>query len=137
MNKIKIEKTRESIDDVDISEFESNYDIVLPDNYKKFMLKYNGGLVDGNSDVKRILGIKYGKGRVEDYITSHQIYEKNIPDGYLPIAADYSDNPIIMNLSSGDEYGKIILIDMDMDMNETVLAKSFEEFLGVEKIEDL
>jgi cell wall assembly regulator SMI1 len=135
--KFEITTLAESINEDDLSTFETDYGIVLPSNYRKFILKKNGGLVERNKFIHKFLSIKNGNLKVEDVVRFHQINEQNIPAGYLPIASDHSSNPIVYNMQEGDGYGKIILIDMDMDMVESVLANSLEEFLGVEKIEDL
>lgn len=135
--KFELVTMAESINEDDISAFETDYGITLPSNYREFILKRNGGLVERDKTINKFLSIKNGNLKVEDVIEIHQIYEQNIPTGYLPIAADHGSNPIVYNMQEGEDYGKIILVDMDMDMVESILADSLEELLGVEKIEDL
>lgn len=120
-----------------ITAFENHYNINLPDNYKKLISKYNGGLIEYSENIDTLLSIKYGKIKVEDMINIHQIIEQNIPNGYLPIALDWSDNPITINLNEGNQKGKIVKFYFDTDEEPEVIANSLEELLGVTSIDEL
>jgi hypothetical protein len=121
----------------DLDDFAKNNNISLPPNFISLYLKYNGGILRDNDDVKKFLSIKYGKFNIEDVIKIHQTIENNIPKGYLPFASDWSDNPITYNLNVGDDYGKIIKFYFDNDEEPDILADSLEDLFGVKNINDL
>lgn len=137
MDIIKIILSEKKINLLDINNFETQFSYNLPQNFIKFISKFNGGLVKDNDDIRKFLSIKYGKLTIEELIDTHQIAEQNIPQGFLPIALDYSDNPITLNLNEGENYGKIVLFELDFEGNGHVIANSLEELLGVKSIDDL
>lgn len=120
----------------EITAFENHYNINLPDNYKKLISKYNGGLIEYSENIDTLLSIKYGKIKVEDIIKIHQVIEHNIPKEYFPFAVDFSNNPITLCLENGLNYGKIIIFYFDVDRIE-IIANSLEELLGVTSIDEL
>ena len=103
---IKISDSEKQVSVLDFLEFERKYNISLPNNYKSFIKKYNGGYTDDLEYVDNFLSLKYGVAKIELLIDTHQIIENNIPSNYLPIALDWSDNPITINLNENDDYGK-------------------------------
>lgn len=113
MEKLIIKQMQPSIKAEDIIDFEKEFQISIPDKYKFFLLKKNGGLVKSeNSEIRKFLPLKFGNLRIEDLIETHRISEQNIPINYLPIALDYSDNPITINLNKGEDYGKIVILNL-------------------------
>lgn len=137
MNKLKITLSEKEVNENDIKKFETNFNILLPTNFIKFIKKYNGGLVKNSEDVRKFLHIKYGSLNIENLIDAHQITEQNIPSGYLPIALDYSSNPITINLNEGQDYGKIVVFELDFEGDGFVISNSLEQLLGVASIDDL
>ncbi len=132
--------TRNNVNSLNIEEiqnFAQEYHINLPANFISLYLKYNGGLLMDNENIKKFLSLKYGKINIEDIIRIHQISEKNIPENYLPFANDWSDNPITINLNEGNDYGKIVKFYFDTDEESEIIANSLEELFGVESIDDL
>jgi len=94
------------IDDFDykIQDYSTKMGIIIPDTYKRFLKKYNGGLtintkfnINGiKSDVKAFYGlgdVKYSLNKV-DIIESDNVK-------YIPIACDSFGNMIM--ISAGDE----------------------------------
>lgn len=136
MSKIKIIDSEASLTNQDIIDFENTMSIELPQNFKKFIAKYNGGLVEDHDDVDTFNSIKYGSNTIEKFIEIHQRIEKNLSDSYLPIAGDWSDNPITVCLNGEDE-GKIVKFYFDSDQEPEIIADSLEDLLGVESIDDL
>lgn len=136
MNKVKFEQTEKQISASEISEFEEKYNLVLPDSYKKLILKYNGGYTENSSYFDTLSSIKYGKITVEYDILIHQTEEENIPTGYFPFASDASDNIITICLE-GDDKGKIVKFYFDTEEEHEIIANSLEELLGVESIDEL
>ena len=134
---INILDSEKEINNIELLEFEKKYNISLPNNYKSFVKKYNGGYTDDSENIDKFLSIKYGVVTVELLIDTHQITEKNIPNNYLPIALDWSDNPITINLNGGNDYGKIVKFYFDTDEEPEIIANSLEELVGVNNINEL
>lgn len=137
MKPVKFEDIEKKLNFQDILDFESKMGVALPANYKGLILKHNGGLTNESDFFDVLLSIKYGKQKVEDIINIHQITENNIPNNYLPIALDWSDNPIAINLNGGNDYGKIVKFYFDTDEDPEIIANSLEELLGVTSIDEL
>lgn len=137
MSKINIVLSEKKISEQELLNFQQEFSITIPEDLKKLLLKTNGGLIKNNDNLRILLSLKYGDFTIEDEIDTLQITEQNIPQGYLPIALDYSDNPITINLNQGDDYGKIFLFELDFEGNGHIIANSLKELLGVKKIDDL
>jgi SMI1-KNR4 cell-wall len=134
--KIKIFLSKEKLEPSDLFEFETSYNIILPANYKNFIMKYNGGVIENVLPLETLNSIKYGKFTIEKFIHIHQELEQNLPLGYLPFANDCADNPITICLIPGVDYGKILLFYFDTDEGPEVLANSLEELFGVTNIDN-
>tara|TARA_A100001518_G_C1162442_1_gene16780 strand:- start:12 stop:410 length:399 start_codon:yes stop_codon:yes gene_type:complete len=130
------EQTEPKLENQDLIDFENKFDIVLSQNYKELMLKYNGGYTEENESFDTLKSIKYGELKVETSILIHQNTERNIPKNFLPIANDFSDNIICLNLEENENYGKIYCFYFDVDKVD-LLSNSLEELLGVNSIEEL
>ncbi len=130
---IKIIDPERSVTNDDIAKIEKKYAIPFPSNYKDLLKKYNGGYTEDLEDIDTFLSIIYGKATVELVIETHQIEEKNIPAGFLPIALDWSNNPITISLKDG----KIIKYFFDTDEAPELIANSLEELLGINSIDEL
>ncbi len=134
--KIELEHNEKKISVDEILEFEERNDIKLPENYKKLITKFNGGMIVNSDNMDTLLSIKYGSVRVENTIKNHQIIESNIPKDYFPFALDFSNNPITICLKEGSHYGEIVLFYFDVDRVEKI-ANSLEELFGVTTIDEL
>ncbi|MCP1997091.1 SMI1/KNR4 family protein [Flavobacterium sp. HSC-61S13] len=137
MKAIKFENVEKGINWQDIKDIESEIGVILLENYKRLILKFNGGLTEDSSFIDVLLSIRYGEQTVQDMVKMHQILESNIPFNFLPIALDWSDNPITINLNIGEHYGEIVQFYFDTEQEPEVLAKALEELLGVENIDEL
>ena len=137
MEKINIIESEKNITQNEIIEFETNFNLALPENYKKLILKYNGGIdSNGESILSEIYSIKYGNLLVERVIHTLQIIENNISRDYFPFATTGTGNEITLNLKAGSNYGKIYLFRYD-ELKPIKIADSLEELLGVKNIDEL
>ncbi|MBC8884063.1 SMI1/KNR4 family protein [Flavobacterium piscinae] len=134
---LKILDSEKKINDIELLEFENKYNVSIPNNYKTFIKKYNGGFTEDSEIVDKFLSIQYGIVTVALIIESHQVIEKNIPNNYLPIALDWSDNPITINLNEGADNGKIVKFYFDTDQEPEIVANSLEELLEVKSIDEI
>lgn len=138
MSKLKILGGEKQLDPGDVADFENNCGVQLPENYKKFILKHNGGYINQYHDcLSSFKPIKYGTNTVEACIRSLSIDEQLLPKEFIPIANQHFGNPITLCLREAELYGKIILFYFDRNEEPELVANSLEELLGVEKIEDL
>lgn len=128
----------------DIKDFESSNNLKLPDDYKEFLIEYNGGKPFPNieptikSDVQWIYGMV-----VEPYYASlfkHlDTFAGRLPSWYFPIANDSGGNLYIMSLYEGN-HGLIAFWDHEREAeqgesdqyfdNLSFVANSFTEFLN-------
>ncbi len=134
--KIEFEYTEKNISVDEILDFEEKNNVKLPENYKKLITKFNGGLIVNSDNMDTLLSIKYGSVRVENMIKKHQIIESNIPKEFFPFALDFSNNPITICLKEDSHYGEIVLFYFDVD-SVRMIANSLEELLGVTTIDEL
>jgi cell wall assembly regulator SMI1 len=138
MSKLQILGGEEKLTNEDIKEFEKNYGLQLPENYKKLLLKHNGGYIsEYHEQLSSFQSVKYGQCKLEDAINAYSTYETLLDKEFVPIASSHSNNPITLCLRQGELYGKIILFFFDRDEEPELLAESLEELLGVESIDDL
>lgn len=128
---------------------EKRMGIRLPDDYKEFLMQFNGGQpepatfdftgVDGcenDSVVNNFLSIHDGK--EDNFEIDYFFYTKNkrIPDNVAPIARDPAGNLICICLS-GSNRGKIYFWDHELEFekpgpsNLAYIAKSFSEFFSM------
>jgi hypothetical protein len=141
----KIVEANEPLDESVLAELEKSLNIELPEFYRNFLLKYNGGrpVPDGfkfkgktkGSMVDGFFGIhnqKYNNLRDE-----LETYKNRIPYNFFPIARDPGDNLIAIAVSNPNK-GSIYFwnhereneIDGSYDFSNVILiADSFDEFL--------
>jgi hypothetical protein len=130
---MKIQSPEKNLNDIEIENFENLFHIILSENHKKFLLKFNGGYIDDHDNIDTLLSVKYGSSTIEYFMEIHQGIESNLPDNFLPIALDWSDNPITINLIDNS----IVIFYFDTDEEPVIIANSLEELLGVDNIDDL
>jgi cell wall assembly regulator SMI1 len=130
------EQVEEKINLQELIDFEKEQAIELPNNYKKLILKYNGGYTENNTFFDTLKSIKYGNITVEKTINIHQKWEQNIPKNFFPIANDFSDNIICLNIEKGNDYGKVFIFYFDVNRTKKI-ADSLEELFGVNSIDEL
>ena len=117
----------------EISTIESQYEIVFPEQYKDFLLRYNGGYTPKtkfkakgvSSDIKGF----YGIGAVS-FSASQEMISSWIPQKLFPIACDSFGNYIFIGLAD-DKCGKIFFCDHEKGMKLSLLAEDFPSFIRV------
>jgi hypothetical protein len=143
-----------------ILEFEEQFSIKLPQDYRAFMLKNNGGTPEGNWGFHFI---ETGIGDTDSVIHFFEvIYEEEtdevddlkagytalleseqIPNTLMPIADDPFGNIIFLGVA-GDDYGRVYFGNQELENPETgylvtsVIADSFSQFIDscYEVVED-
>lgn len=119
----------------EIYEFENKYNIKLPQLYKNFLVKYNGGntpktsfKINGiSSDIRAFYGYRNAD---RDYnfllLTERDYLESFIQDNYLPIATDSFGNQIVIGIGKDNE-GKIFFFDSEISKYQ-YLTDSINDF---------
>lgn len=124
-----------------IAEMEKEYEIILPDQYKNFLVRYNGGYTPKTkfrigSIASDIRGF-YGIGNVGLSFNAIELREWS-KVGLLPVACDSFGNYIVIGLSNSDA-GKIYFCNHENGNNADYIAESLKVFFNYcksEKISD-
>ncbi|MDR2492214.1 MAG: SMI1/KNR4 family protein [Coriobacteriales bacterium] len=136
----------------DIAEFEEQFGIKLPSDYKAFMLENNGGTPEGewafdffedsregeSDSVIRSFNKLYANKTMElddlKACYSMLLESDEIPDTLMPIAEDPYGN-IILLVVRGEHYGSVLFGNHELEEPETghivtsFIAGSFSEFI--------
>lgn len=124
-----------------LTEFEQQNGIKLPDEYRRFLLEYQGGnpeqyIFDFKHHNGRQDGaaICYFLGFYEDHsaslVVTYHGYQGHILHDLFPIAFDYGDNLICIGIGE-DNFGKIYFWDHDGETDVYFVANSITEFLAL------
>ena len=120
-----------------IAEFESDFEIKLPEKYKEFLLKYNGGnslqtsfsINRKTSDIKAFYGFnKASKYNNFQYLIENGFLEEFTDRGFIPIAKDSFGNSIILGVTEKN-FNQIAFFDHESQIVKP-LEISFEELLS-------
>lgn len=122
-----------------IESVERQYEIVLPEQYKGFLNKYNGGFTPKtkfkvgkvSSDVRGFFGIGDVKLSI-DSIEIEEWVEKNV----FPVGCDSFGNYIVVGLCD-DNFGKIYFCDHEKGYEIENIANDLKDFLKVCKSEEI
>lgn len=133
-----------------LSTLEAKMGVVLPDDYKLFLLKKNGGYLnpatfeftgtDGlpnSTMIKHFFAIE-GEPAV-DLETNTRFYAESgrIPNGVLPIAEDLAANLICLDVSDSVVKGTIYFWDHELELekegyeNLAPISRSFSQFIAL------
>lgn len=136
-----------------IEKVEKKVGLDFPAEYRNHLLKHNGGQCEPNefdflengkatsSVIDWFLAIYDGEyDNLEDYINTYKIEQKRMPSRILPIAHDPGENLICISCE-GVDVGRVYfwdhenevdysVSDDDDDLNMSLIANSFAEFLG-------
>ncbi len=129
-----------------IIQLEKQYSIVLPEEYKRFLLKYNGGMTPKtkfrinkvSSDVRAF----YGLGNADKYynfqklIDNMNILQDYIEDSMLPIATTVSGDDITIGIGK-EENGSIFFQYHDRGKKYIKLTDTLCEFVSKCKSEEI
>ena len=115
----------------EISRIENQHSIKFPEQYKDFLLRYNGGYTPKtkfrakgiSSDIKGF----YGVGAV-GLSASQEMISSWIPQKLFPIACDSFGNYILLCVA-GEKYGSIFFCDHEKGMKLTLIANDFPAFI--------
>jgi hypothetical protein len=131
-------RSSQAITNEEFEEFENLIGYKLPEDYKNFMLEYNGGIVNewefvkhinypkGEQGIVRLFSIKYDSGTTME--KTFRDYLDLLPKGCICIGINYSSSNIIISLNNDDTYGNIKeWTDEDMDILD--LSPSFTQLL--------
>ena len=121
-----------------ISEFEKKLQINLPDAYKEFMKKYNGGKTPKtdfkinriSSDVRAFYAI--GQSDIDysfDTLINNKIIDEFLEDGMLPIATTIWGDYVTICIEE-KEVGKIYFLYHDREKHYVLLCESLSDFIG-------
>ena len=139
-----IKKHDVKIDEGTIKVIESFIEAKLPQDYKEFLLKYNGGtpykgvfqlnhITSGLAFFYIVNSVNY----YSDFVSIYHTLKDRIPKGFIIIASDVGGNGILLGLEN-ENRGKIYFWDHEEEVeddeepdfrNMTFLSKSFTEFV--------
>ena len=119
-----------------VAQFEENHDILLPEEYRTFLLNYKGGnalqtsfkIKKESSDIRAFYG--FGNADYEynfQYFRDHDFLSDYIQAGYLPIAEDSFGNYILLGIAK-QNYNLIAFFDHEIQ-KIIPFHLSFKEFL--------
>lgn len=142
----------------DIIEFEKNYNVSFPPQYKHHLLSYNGGAphpdifsftekgTKTNSRINYFYAIgSSGSDNFNEVMETFKVDDKRMPDHILPIAEDPFGNVVCIS-SGANDFGRIYFWDHEMEVDYSVsddtdysnlyfIANSFNEFIKMLKAE--
>ena len=130
--------------EMELAQFEDKLNRRLPEDYRQFLLKHNGGEPhpstffisqgQGEDDIRHFLGMS----EMKEYslVHYHEIYSGRIPQNLLPIAPDYFSNLVCLSIDGADR-GSVYFWDHDWEVvegepdysNVQLLAEGFDDFL--------
>ncbi len=145
--------TKISIQISDIENIEKYVQLILPEEYKKHLLKYNGGRCKPNifkffeknklarSNVEWFFAIHNGElSNLLDNINDYKLKHKRLPNQIFPIARDAFGNLICISCGEKD-FGSIYFWDHENEVDYQIendnnydnlysIAKSFNDFIN-------
>ena len=124
----------------EISLFEKKLGKKLPEQYRSFLIRYNGGDTPEtsfrcnrkSSDVRAF----YGVGKARYNFDEIPFLEDFLANSYLPIAEDSFGNYIVIGLTN-DTMGKIYFCNHEHQMRTKILTETFGEFVKACKSTEL
>ena len=117
----------------------------LPDDYKRFLLKFTGGMPETNEfDVpatKTVSGVNFfygvlGAGKDGDLLYEQRFFKDRLPLGVTAIADAEGGNRVCVSLRTED-HGAVFFWDHELEAEEDVaaalakLATSFDAFFAI------
>ncbi|MCG8333544.1 MAG: SMI1/KNR4 family protein [Proteobacteria bacterium] len=139
-----IKDSNEGISEDIVTKFEHKWNVKLPIEYKRFLIKYNGGYpspdafaikeIEDESTVDKFLSLESGPhSNLDSYVNT---YIGRIPKDLLPIAHDPGGNLICIGIK-GENFGIIYFWDHEFESDDNdpdysnvhFVANNFDEFL--------
>lgn len=114
-----------------VEQLEKQYHFVLPQQYKGFLYKYNGGETP-NTEYKAgkassVIRGFYGFGDVAFSFDKIDLNEWLL-DGVIPIACDTFGNEIVLVIK-GENYGKVYFCNHEEGYSKTLVGDDFKAFV--------
>lgn len=149
MNKIKISNSNKAITQSDIENLESKYGFIFPDEYKNFLLKYNGGepsheyYITRNEKIYSIISRFFPIDINDEFSLQSEIeeitMERELPSDLIPIAITPNESDRVVLCISGKNYGKVFHWSWGAQEDNCepsyefveIVADSFNEFLDM------
>jgi cell wall assembly regulator SMI1 len=148
MAKLEITNVLASLTQDAIERFERQIGTTLPETYRSFLLRYNGGHPEPNmfpiqgfyADTHGLLEWFFciAKGDVYDLAENEQLYHNRVPPDLLPIATDPGGNLICLAIE-GKNQGKIYFWHHEDEVGKGIhptynnvyfVANSFDDLLN-------
>ena len=147
MQTLTIRTSYPKLRDEVLAELEQKLQVRLPQQYKEFLRKYNGGKpvpnvfaikgnpYDSRGMIQHFLGVSEGNYR--DILKQATVFRDRVPSDLLPVARDPGGSLICLAVS-GENYGKIYFWDREDEVEEGeepdyrnvyFIANSFDELL--------
>ena len=131
------EQTERQLTKAEITAFEQQYEIELPETFKQHYLQYNGGYppyeyLKGADHIFTINGfypIKYGRLTIEKLISDYQKSGINLTKA-IPFAYDNGGNIYLLSVEKST-CGQVFIMEAESEDNKKnlLVAKSFTHFL--------
>ena len=107
-----LEKISDQVDETSISNFEKKFEVVIPVEYRNFLLETNGGqpeqsivsvkgLKGGTTDLKLFLALTLAQETYSLEWSMESIREWGSPSHFVPIAIDSGGNYFLINTKNG------------------------------------
>ena len=128
-----------------ILKFETQYNITLPDDYKRFLVKYNGGYTPKtkirvgriSSDIRGLFGYENNDPHLNILSFFKEPVLKDFLDmGFIPIGTNVFGDYFLICISK-DNYGKIFFRYHDKKRNDIFVAENFSSFITKCKSEEV
>ena len=133
-----------NLNESELSDFETSNSVSFPIDYRKFLLKYNGGRPEPNivpqvgTDINWIYGMHQEPSWASLYYAVY-VFNSRVPNWYLPIGCDSSGNQFIMSLYP-ENRGTMAFWKHESELKEgdagqyfdnvSFIANSFTEFIN-------
>lgn len=137
------------ISEAEIDEVQAFFGVTFPSDYREFMLKNNGGILDGASSFKCNNGFASCVGwfyRIEkesnsDIRDANELRDGRLPAYFVSIGTDGGGDEICIDCRSGEGFGRVYYWDHNFEAHQEhgmtpeeagnyhLIANSFSEFL--------
>jgi cell wall assembly regulator SMI1 len=145
--KIEISESEPPIVENDIVQLETSLGIKLPDSYRYFLLKHNGGRPkpdvfaipdDPIPNQASMVDFFYSicTDSTYDLIETYMVLQGRIPDNMFAIACDPGGNQICLSLS-GEDAGKIYFWDHEQEVDDGDIPTYENMYLIADSFDDL
>ena len=132
-----ISKFNNEHNDKNINIFEDKFKIKIPEEYRNFLIKYNGGKTPNtkfksNKIFSDLMGF-YGFGKAEKELNYRELEQLEVINDYLndhmmPIGSNVFGDKITIGLK-GFNKGKLFFLYHDRPQNYVKIAENFHEFV--------